>query len=229
MAHQLFTNNGIALLSTNLPIGALSFSVPAGFGNLFPQTIDADDFFLVTLQELNLNDDPSQLTDYQPEIIKIESRTGDNFFIAPDGRGWEGTPEKNWTAGNTVVDHRITAGTLASFYANSNKSAPITTTENISIPPTTTNYIDVFETTPLNKSVKWVVTLLQQTTNKVYMYEIFSVFTNPSEPEYTIYGKVGDKIDHDVDVIGMGANMILQISNYEPDDVIVKIMRIQHY
>jgi hypothetical protein len=101
---QLFTNNGSTLLATAIGPGATSFTVMSGYGALFPQPVDAGDFFLVTLEDQ---------TGANREIIRVNGRAGDTFTGLE--RGQEGTIAQAWSAslGNdTLVDHRVTAETM---------------------------------------------------------------------------------------------------------------------
>lgn len=101
---QLFTNNAVAILATSISAIDTSIVVGGGFGALFPFPLDADDFFLITLEDT--------LSPSSREIVRIESRSGDTLTVATGGRGYEGTTASAWTATDTLVDHRVTAGTL---------------------------------------------------------------------------------------------------------------------
>lgn len=105
---QLFTNNAVSLLTAPISATDTSLSVIAGHGELFPQpTGDGSDYFLITLE------DQAALT---REIIKVTGRVGDVLLFALADRGLENTTIQNWSsaAGNeTLVDHRVTAETLA--------------------------------------------------------------------------------------------------------------------
>lgn len=102
---QLFTNNAVALLDLTLTVGATTIQVQPGLGSLFPQP-GPGDFFLVTLEDIQ--------SPLDREIVCISGRSGDTLFVAPGGRGWEGSPILSWPAGETLVDHRVTAGTMDS-------------------------------------------------------------------------------------------------------------------
>jgi hypothetical protein len=101
---QLFTNNAVSLLDAPLNSNDAVIYVQAGLGQGFPQPINPGEFFLVTLEDIA---NPSKR-----EIIKCIARTGDSLVIDPAGRGWEGSTPLNWLAHDTLVDHRITAGTI---------------------------------------------------------------------------------------------------------------------
>lgn len=105
MAHgQLFSNNALALLDVSIGPTDLVIQVQPGLGDLFPAP-GAGEWFLVTLEDVT-----SPLT---REIVRISGRTGDVLSVS--SRGHEGTVASAWAAGDTLVDHRITAGTLADF------------------------------------------------------------------------------------------------------------------
>jgi len=101
---QLFTNNAVSLLATPITAAATSLTVMTGYGAQFPQPATATEYFLVTLE------DQAAAT---REIIRVNGRSGDTFTGLV--RGYEGTTPLPWAAalGNdTLVDHRVTAGTM---------------------------------------------------------------------------------------------------------------------
>lgn len=107
MTAQLFSNNAISLLQLAVSPSSLTITVQPGLGSVFPNP-GPGEFFLVTLEDIAAPN--------TREIIKIDSRTGDVLHIA--ARGQEGTPILSWPAANTLVDHRITAATIADAFAN---------------------------------------------------------------------------------------------------------------
>jgi hypothetical protein len=105
---QLFSNNAVSLLKTGISASDTLLTVLAGQGALFPSPTD-NEFFVVTLEDQAAT---------QQEILHVFARNGDTFTIA---RGREGTSARSWTAsaGNdTLVDHRVTADTLARLANN---------------------------------------------------------------------------------------------------------------
>lgn len=101
---QLFSNNAISLLAH--PITAISdtLQVMNGHGDLFPQPTHPGEFFLVTLENEGAT---------HREIIKVTGRSGDLFTGLI--RGQENTTPRAWNSSygdDTLVDHRVTAGTL---------------------------------------------------------------------------------------------------------------------
>ena len=101
---QLFTNNAVSLLELPLNANGDTILLQPGAGAAFPEPINVGEFFLVTLEDIA---NPTKR-----EIIKCIARTGDVLVVDPMGRGWEGTTPLYWAAQDTLVDHRITAGTI---------------------------------------------------------------------------------------------------------------------
>lgn len=101
---QLFTNNAVSLLELPLNANGDTILLQPGAGAVFPEPINLGEFFLVTLEDIA---NPTKR-----EIIKIIGRTGDVLIVDPNGRGWEGTTPSYWAEHETLVDHRITAGTI---------------------------------------------------------------------------------------------------------------------
>ena len=100
---QLFTNNAVSLLVGGISSTATSLTVMAGHGAMFPQP-GPNEFFTVTLED--------QAATIR-EIVWVIARSGDVFTIQ---RGVEGTTPQAWAAtsgADTLVDHRVTAMTLA--------------------------------------------------------------------------------------------------------------------
>lgn len=101
---QLFSNNAVTLLMAAISPTDTSLTVMPGHGAMFPQPTLPGDYFLITLEN-----EAATIR----EIIKVTGRTGDVFTGI--SRGQEGTTPLAWSAslGNdTLVDHRVTAGTL---------------------------------------------------------------------------------------------------------------------
>jgi len=135
---QIFTNNAVALLDADISASDLTIQVQPGYGALFPNPV-ANEFFLVTLE--------SSAAPLAREIVRCAGRTGDTLIVDPAGRGWEGTTPAAWTAGDTLVDHRITAGTLRSLQGNFGEP-----TTGLSIPVAVTQEANVLDVTTDNKS-----------------------------------------------------------------------------
>lgn len=101
---QLFSNNAISLLENNLGPLSTSINLQPGAGALFPLPTLPSEFFLVTLEDIT---NPNIR-----EIIRIKERVGDVLNFDITDRGQEDTTARSWIAGNTLVDHRITAETI---------------------------------------------------------------------------------------------------------------------
>jgi hypothetical protein len=104
-----FSNFGKAVVSS-APNGTtgLNFTVEAGKGLLFP-VLGAGDYFYGIFKDASGN----------REIVKIEARNADSLTIAAGGRGMDGTPPRNWAAGDYFVAG-ITNAALQESLSNSN-------------------------------------------------------------------------------------------------------------
>ena len=98
---QLFTNNAITTLASNISAVATSLTVASGTGVLFPAPT-GDDFFFITLIGTNYGAETSW------EIIKVTSRSSDTFTIV---RAQESTGAASWVSG-VKVELRLTAGVM---------------------------------------------------------------------------------------------------------------------
>lgn len=101
----IFTNNAVSLLAAPLLATDTSLTVLAGHGALFPSPA-VGETFLITLENQSAT---------IREIIEVTGRSGDTLTFSLINRGQEGTTAQNWPASlgsDTLVDHRITAGTL---------------------------------------------------------------------------------------------------------------------
>lgn len=211
---QLFTNNAISKLAISININDLILSVLPGTGNLFPQPVNSDDFFLVTLEDEFAT---------KQEILKITQRTGDVFTIG--NRGWEGTTAYSWTT-DDYIDHRHTAGTIDKF---EQERIPGKTTRNLLITAGSTVVCDTYLTTTEKKSCKWLITLHDNIDNKIAMFEMLAVHKGSLvAPDFNRYGRVGDKILHSVNVQQSGSLMQLSITNNELHNVSINILRIEY-
>jgi hypothetical protein len=97
---QLFTNNASATFASITAVDTL-INVAAGKGALFPDTIDPDDYFMVSLQAVT----------GELEICKCISRAGDQMVVE---RAQEGTTAIAFGA-DSIIELRLTAGTLDTF------------------------------------------------------------------------------------------------------------------
>lgn len=212
---QLYTNNAISLLETNLLSSDLVFNVIPGDGDLFPQPLQPGDFFLITLED--------ELSQFR-EIIKVVQRIGDQLIIDTNGRGFEGTEIRDWPI-NSLVDHRLTAYSLQKIEQN-NTSGFISSPDIIFA--NETKMVDTFVTQYPNKlTCKWILTILDETTDKLCTMEILAIYKN-SGPSYTVYAKAGDIINYNVEVLSNNSNLELIITNNELNNLRINAIRINY-
>jgi hypothetical protein len=219
---QLFTNNAISLSSNILsPIG-LSIHVIPGDGHLFPQPVNATDFFLVTLEDSH---------NTVREIIKVVDRIGDELIIDPAGRGFEGTTPRMWAV-DTLVDHRITAFTFRNVVSAAGipGAAQDPNVVNI-VPATTTKNADIFTISyPNNLACKWLLTVLDQASGRVTVSEIIACYRGPlAPPKFSVYAKTGDALKYTVDVIASGTTLELNVVNTDTVDLTITYVRINYH
>ena len=216
---QLFTNNAVSLLAAPISASSTTLAVIAGHGSLFPSIVEPGHYFLVTLENE---------TATQREIIKVNGRVGDVFTSLE--RGWEGTTPQNWPSGggsDTLVDHRVTAGTLTNLVHETNFGQP---TEGINIIVGDTQSANTIDTTGANKTCKWIITI-KCADGRISMAEVLAVYKAPPEtPIYNIYAKVGDSVKYKVNVLSTATDMSLSIENTDTSDFVeVDVIRLQHY
>lgn len=216
---QLFTNNAVALLQTSIAPTDLVIQVQPGLGSLFPQPANAGEWFLITLETIS--------SPFQREIVKVIGRSGDTFIVDPAGRGWESTTPQSWVAAKTLVDHRVTAGTLRCFQSVSSSNFG-DNTHGLEIDVGDTENASSLNVTGMNKSCKWVVTV-QTADDRICMIEILAVY-KPGSPIWNRYSKIGDTVSVGFDVVDATTEMILTISNTDTSYFTkVDVMRLQHY
>ena len=208
----LFSNNAIARLAGAVsPISTTIFVDPAR-AHLVPNPQHIDDYFLITLDDMNDVDNF--------EIVKISHRVNNELFVAE--RGYEGTTPDTWQVDSTIVDHRVTAGTLESFLPASRHS-------HINIPSTATIVVDAYQPSSENLSQKWQVTLQSPDLDKYQFFEINAIYLQTAnDVKFTVFGVVGNSFNVDVDIVIQGGYIKLIIQNDEPASVIANVIRIQH-
>jgi len=86
---QKFTNNAVSVLASAISSSDTTIIVPPGDGAKFPTTDTIDDYFYLTLIQL----------DGTLEIVKCTGRTGDTFAVE---RAQDGTSAKAFGAGDRV-------------------------------------------------------------------------------------------------------------------------------
>jgi hypothetical protein len=112
IGNQLFTNNAISLLAEPITTDSTTISLQTGLGALYPQPINSNDWFAVTVETIS--------APIIREIIYITGRSGDVLTIG--SRGQEGTSIQDWAANICIVDHRVTAITYQTFISSPNPS-----------------------------------------------------------------------------------------------------------
>jgi hypothetical protein len=92
------------------------------------------------------------------------------------------------------------------------------------ITPTSSVDVDVVVVTA-HRSIKWVVSLTNPTTLEYRSYEILALVKGTTAVTHTIYAKIGDNIQHNVDVVVSGGNVNLSVQNNEANDIDVSVSR----
>lgn len=211
---QLWTNNAISKFATNISNVDMTFSVLTGTGNEFPNPINTDDYFLVTLE------DP---TGVNREIVKIIDRIGDVFIVGQ--RGYEGTVPLNWTT-DDFVDHRQTADGYNKF---EQFRVPGKTVKNLLCAPGNFVIADTYMTTIEKRSCKWIVTITDIVDGRISVYEKLAAYRTPLlSPYHNTYGKIGDSISYTSDVLQSGTNMQIKITNNDMNTISINILRIEY-
>jgi hypothetical protein len=103
MTEFIFTNNAFSGVATAFGPSAATITIASGTGAAFPAPASGQ-WFAITLTD--------QATRLVHEVVYVLNRTGDNFQTVL--RGQEGTAAGTWAIGD-IVQHNVTAGTLAAF------------------------------------------------------------------------------------------------------------------
>lgn len=210
---QLYSNNAIARITSPIYTGSMTINIDPARAHLFPNPQHVDDFFLITLDNIN---DPDMY-----EIIKIGSRSGSVLNVV--ARGFEGTTPNNWATDETICDHRVTAGTLDSYL-------PCTRINYMVVNHGSFRVIDQFPITANNIMVKWQVTIINYTSNKAQSFEVHAIVKPvPTIISWNRFGLIGDKMSNIVVTVEYTASQVkLKITNNEAQDVTINATRIQH-
>jgi hypothetical protein len=213
---QLYTNNAISLLNNNLSATDLIIHVSYGDGALYPQPVNPDDFFLITLEDEHAQN---------REIVKIGNRIGDQLFIVE--RGFENTIPRFWPE-DTLVDHRVTA------YTFTNKDWVPGTVQDPSIhnviPPADTIIADTFTISFPNKiACKWLITVVDELTYRTSVCEVLGCYRGPLQPPmFTVYAKTGDKLKYAIELNLNGQDLELNVNNLDTTNLTVNWLRINY-
>jgi len=72
------------------------------------------------------------------------------------------------------------------------------------------------------KNIKWIVTVKEETTNRVHAYEVSATYSlSPVSPVFTKYALIGDDIDHTFNMAYNGTTMLIEvgITNNETETI----------
>jgi hypothetical protein len=105
-------------------------------------------------------------------------------------------------------------------------SLPGNVTTNIPVTPAATVTVDQC-LTATNVAVKWIYTLVDTITNNSLTGEILATHRNGANPTHNRTGIIGDTISHQANVTIASGNLRLQITNSEPNTLMVSVVRIQ--
>lgn len=103
-------------------------------------------------------------------------------------------------------------------------------------PPVFTNSLPVGSSTIIDSvpadihlGIKWIYTLSNPTTHEVLTAEVIANHKFETDVRYSIYGMVGDIIQHTTNVIltGTPTNIALEITNNSADILQINVVRIQ--
>ena len=207
---QIFTNNAISRIASAISPISSTINIDPARAGAFPNPSHPDDFFLVTLDDVN---DPDIY-----EIVKCSHRTGAVLHVAE--RGYEQTIARTWTVDDTLCDHRVTAGTLQTFL-------PVTKINYFIIPANSVRVVDQFPISSFNLSTKWHVTIIADAIDKVYSLDINALVRDTSTPpKWTKYAALGDKILFTLNIDIIGNILRLSIINNESVDLTINATRI---
>jgi len=109
---------------------------------------------------------------------------------------------------------------------NTNVGIPGTVLTNIPVPASTMVVIDSVPE-QFNRSIKWIVTAINLTTNDMQAFELLALNKFGLTASHTKYASIGDKINILTDVNIVLGNMELQITNNEISPLLINIVRIQ--
>ena len=166
MTLQLFSNNGVSLLATDISATDMIIQVQAGLGTNFPRPVNAGEFFLVTLENIN--------APLQREIIKIIGRTDDTLTVG--ARAQEGTIAQAWGAFDTLVDHRITAETIKQAMLQPvNTGGGVTQQPPVLVEPTWTQDVASAVYSDTRRSNKFWVSMYSPNNKLAQSFELLTV------------------------------------------------------
>ena len=90
--------------------------------------------------------------------------------------------------------------------------------------PTATTVVD-FVALATYRSVKWIVTITDAVANLYRSYEVLAIH-NGTTALHSVYGRIGNPVDVTTDVVVNGANLELQLTNNDINNIDIKAQRI---
>lgn len=75
------------------------------------------------------------------------------------------------------------------------------------------------------RGAKWFVAVVNHHTNDVDMYEVYGIHQDGTAPFHTVYSIQGNGVNHTVDVVISGANLQLEVTNNESNEIVVYVTR----
>jgi hypothetical protein len=94
------------------------------------------------------------------------------------------------------------------------------------VAPTNTEVVDLFNTSA-SRTAKWIVVVTEDATSKTQAYEILALHKDGLTSTHNRSSIIGDKISHDVNVIIVGTDLTLQITNNETNDLTIDVTRLE--
>jgi len=74
------------------------------------------------------------------------------------------------------------------------------------------------------KNIKWIVTIKEETTNRVHAYEVSATYTlSPIAPTFTKYALIGDDIDHEFVMTYNNTSMLFEMSVVNNEAQAIKV------
>lgn len=205
----VFSNNAFCGLSAPLLIGGNQLLVDPTRAELFPSPT-APDYFYVTLESTDFT---------QREIVKVTRRVGNLLTVSE--RGCDGTVERDWYVGQTIVDHRVTAGTLSTFLQGARR-------QGVLISSAQTALIDVVPWDgQANKALKWLVTINCPSESKTCSFELLALTGGALlTPTWTRVGFLGHSVNILINITNGIDKVNLFITNHESSEISLDLVRI---
>lgn len=84
------------------------------------------------------------------------------------------------------------------------------------------------DTVPIGmyRSSKWLITVTDETLDLATSYEVLAMHTQLTNPTHNKYGIIGDIVLHSLDVVLIGTDLILQVTNPQAHNILVDAVRI---